>query len=291
VPLPPDPFEVPPADSRLTRGSILRTRARAARPFVLGIVAALLAVAAWDLATPAPAPLTRTDVGAAIASALASATPPPAFSELAYARIHPSLVVVQATSSGPPASAAGSSAPPSGGSLGSGVVVTTSGDILTALHVVADADHVRVTFADGSTSDAAVTTRSPSNDIAVLHPATPPANLPPATLGNPNAVRIGDEAFAVGNPLGLAGSLTSGVISGLDRSFEEPNTKVTLHGLIQIDAAVNPGSSGGPLLDRNGRVIGIVTALVNPTRQDSFAGIGLAVPIDVAGGAAGLPPD
>jgi S1-C subfamily serine protease len=113
----------------------------------------------------------------------------------------------------------------------------------------------------------------------------------PAVLGNPNAVRVGDEAYVVGNPLGLYSSMSAGVISGLNRSFNPPNGPRKLKGLIQIDAAVNPGNSGGPLLNRDGQVIGIVAALVNPTQQDVFIGIGLAVPINVAGGAAGLPPD
>ncbi len=112
----------------------------------------------------------------------------------------------------------------------------------------------------------------------------------PAILGNPAAVRQGSEAYAMGSPFGLGGSMSVGVISGLDRSFKVPDSDLVLHGLIQIDAAVNPGNSGGPLLDRDGHVIGIVTALINPTEEDVFIGIGLAVPIDVAGGAAGLPP-
>ena len=94
-----------------------------------------------------------------------------------------------------------------------------------------------------------------------------------------------------GNPFGLTGSFTSGVVSGLNRSFQLPNNGPLLQGLIQVDAAVNPGSSGGPLVNRDGQVIGIVTALINPTDEGVFIGIGLAVPIDVAGGAAGLPPD
>ncbi len=267
--------------ARLAHG----TRAvREARPFVLGIVAALVAVGLFNIVVPSPTPLSRTDVASAIASALASATPPPPFSELAYERIRPSLVIVQTTG----AAAANGSADEG---LGSGVVVDQAGQILTSLHVVATAAQVRLTFADGSQSPGQVVTRVPENDIAVLQATNPPPNLPPATLGNPAAVRIGDEAFVVGNPLGLAGSMSSGVISGLDRSFQLPDSPITLHGLIQVDAAVNPGNSGGPLLDRNAQVIGIVTGLVNPTRQDAFAGIGLAVPIDVAGGAAGLPPD
>jgi S1-C subfamily serine protease len=110
-------------------------------------------------------------------------------------------------------------------------------------------------------------------------------------LGNPRSVQVGSEAFVAGNPFGLSGSFTSGVVSGLDRSFQLPNNGPLLQGLIQVDAAVNPGSSGGPLVNRAGQVIGIVTALINPTNEGVFIGIGLAVPIDVAGGAAGLPPD
>ncbi len=103
-------------------------------------------------------------------------------------------------------------------------------------------------------------------------------------------MRVGDEAFVVGNPLGLFGSMSAGVISGFDRSFQSESTDQRLQGLIQIDAAVNPGNSGGPLLNRAGQVIGIVAALANPTEQDVFIGIGFAVPINVAAGAANLPP-
>jgi S1-C subfamily serine protease len=170
------------------------------------------------------------------------------------------------------------------------VIVTDGGQILTALHVVDGATDIQVTFADGSTSGATVAARQPESDIALLLPDSPPAQVVPATLGNPRSVQIGSEAFIVGNPFGLSGSLSAGVVSGLGRSFQQPGSNRVIKGLIQVDAAVNPGSSGGPLVDRDGRVVGIVTALVNPTRQDVFIGIGLAVPIDVAGGAAGLPP-
>ena len=102
-------------------------------------------------------------------------------------------------------------------------------------------------------------------------------------------MHIGDEAYAVGNPLGLSGSLSAGVISGFNRSFTIDETGLELGGLIQFDAAVNPGNSGGPLLNRFGQVIGIVTALAKPNERDSFTGIGFAVPIEIAGGAAGIP--
>ena len=166
-----------------------------------------------------------------------------------------------------------------------------AGDILTSLHVVAGADKVEVTFADGTQSSAQVTVKQPQNDIAVLRADQPPAQFVPAVLGNPNAMRVGDEVYAVGNPFGLYGSISSGVISAFDRSFQPTGSDIKLQGLIQIDAAVNPGNSGGPLLNRDGQVIGIVTGLVNPTDQDVFIGIGFAMPITAAGGAAGLPPD
>jgi S1-C subfamily serine protease len=175
--------------------------------------------------------------------------------------------------------------------LGSGVVVDTSGSILTALHVVSGASVIEVTFADGSQSTATVASKDDAHDIAVLVPDTPPATIVPAVLGNPRSVQIGQEAYVLGNPFGLSGSISAGVVSGLNRSFQLPNGGRTITGLIQVDAAVNPGNSGGPLVNRDGQVIGIVTGLVNPTSSDVFIGIGLAVPIDVAGGAAGLPPD
>jgi S1-C subfamily serine protease len=114
--------------------------------------------------------------------------------------------------------------------------------------------------------------------------------LVPAVIGNPNMMRVGDEAYVVGNPLGLYSSMSSGVISGFNRSFKPSDHQQKLENLIQFDTAVNPGNSGGPLLNRYGEVVGIVTGIVNPTGQDVFIGIGFAMPIDMAGGAAGLPP-
>jgi S1-C subfamily serine protease len=226
--------------------------------------------------------LTQRDVARTVARAIASFTPAPAFSERAYQAVQPSLVLIETKTS----NATGKP----GSGLGSGVVINLAGDILTSLHVVAGATEIELTFADGTQSGGEVIVRQPQNDIAVVHATQPPANLAPATIGDPRAVRQGSEAFAVGNPFGLSGSMSVGVISALDRSFKMPNSDVVLRGLFQIDAAVNPGNSGGPLIDRDGNVIGIVTALVNPTKEDVFIGIGLAVPIDVAGGAAGLPP-
>jgi S1-C subfamily serine protease len=251
-------------------------------PFVAGVLVALVAVLAYNALAPSRPPITQRDVDKTVASALASVTPPPPFSQLAYRAVQPSLVLIE-TKDKPTAGK------PAGG-LGSGVVVNLRGDVLTALHVVGDATSIEVTFADGTRSSATIVSRDAGNDIAVVRAASPPPNPVPAMVGNPAAARPGSEAFAVGSPFGLGGSISAGVISALDRSFTPRGTNRVLKGLIQIDAAVNPGNSGGPLVDRDGRVIGIVIALINPTEDDVFIGIGLAVPIDVAGGAAGLPP-
>jgi S1-C subfamily serine protease len=260
----------------------LRTRARGAAPFASGVLAALAALLLYNLLFPAPPPLTTREVNEAVAQAMATATPPPAYSSLVYQVIQPSLVLIQTKGAGANGAAEEG--------IGSGVVIDDRGDILTSLHVVANASDVQVTFADGTQSSAQVVAAQPENDIAVLQASQPPTQIVPAMLGNPNAMRVGDEAYVVGNPLGLYGSMSAGVISGFDRSFQPTNSSQRLEGLIQIDAAVNPGNSGGPLLNRYGQVVGIIAGLVNPTDQNVFAGIGFAVPINIAGGAAGMPP-
>ena len=269
--------------SELWRRRLQRLRARADRavPFASGILAALVALLLYNVLVPGPHQLTTREVNDTVAQALASATPPPAFSARVYQAIQPSLVLIQAQAPGANGKVENS--------LGSGVVIDDSGDILTSLHVVTAANDIQVTFADGTQSSAQVIVEQPENDIAVLRASTPPALIVPATLGNPNAMRVGDEAFAVGNPFGLYGSMSAGVISGFDRIFQPPDSDQKLQGLIQMDAAVNPGNSGGPLLNRDGQVIGIVVGIVNPTEQDVFIGIGFAVPINVAAAAAGAP--
>ncbi len=213
-----------------------------------------------------------------MADVMASATPPPSRASLVYAVIRPSLVLIQTATGG------------ENSGLGSGVIISDRGDILTSLHVVEGASSIEVTFADGTTSAAAITATQPENDIAVIQPDRVPDPLVAAVLGNPGALREGDEAFVVGNPLGLYGSMSAGVISGFNRAFQPETTDQVIHGLIQIDAAVNPGNSGGPLLNRYGEVVGIVTGIANPTKQHVFIGIGFAVPITVAGRAAGSLP-
>jgi S1-C subfamily serine protease len=257
-----------------------RTRVTGLLPFAAGVVAALLGLLLYNQLAPAPQPLTLQDVNQAVAESLASATPAPAYSARVYQVIQPSLVLIQAL---------GADEDEDSG-LGSGVVITEQGDILTSLHVVEKAAEIQLIFADGTRSSAQVTAAQPEIDIAVLRADQPPDFLVPATLGNPNALRVGDEAFAVGNPFGLYGSMSAGVISGFDRSFRVPDSDQRLEGLIQIDSAVNPGNSGGPLLNRSGHVVGIVVGILNPVQEEFFIGIGFAVPITVAGGAAGMPP-
>ncbi len=262
----------------------LRTPTRRALPFVATAVATLLLLWIYIQFTPPPAQLTLPEVNEAIVQAMASATPAPVYSSLVYQYIRPSIVYIQVHT------AAKEGEDEEGNGLGSGVVVNADGAILTSLHVVDNAITIDVIFADGTESPAQIVSTLPEKDIAVLSASKLPELLVPATLGNPNAMHVGDEAFVVGHPLGLYGSMSSGVISGFDRSFRPQNSDERLEGFIQIDAAVNPGNSGGPLLNRYGQVVGIVAGLANPTEQSVFIGIGFAVPIDVAGGAAGLPP-
>ncbi len=262
-------------------------RLRRATPFLAGVLAAFLGIALYAALFPPRPGITQRQVVDTVDNVLASQTPGPPRSELVFNTIHPSLVLIETDTKSDASPEPGASAPVE--SLGSGVVINLGGQILTALHVVEDATHIKVTFADGSTSTATISSQDEDNDIAVLEPDTLPAQIVPATLGNPAAMHIGSEAYIVGNPFGLYGSLSTGVVSGLDRTFRAPETNRVHTGLIQVDAAVNPGNSGGPLVDRNGNVTGIVTSLINPTDDDVFIGIGLAVPIDVAGGAAGAP--
>lgn len=245
---------------------------------VLGVLAGTYLV----MHDSSPPPLDRSAVGAIASDVVGKAIedlesrPPPAAT--VYQQILPSLVEIEARQ---PRAGAGDVR------LGAGVIVNRSGAILTALHVVDRADGVQVSFADGTRSSASIVSADPANDIAVLQPERGPDVVVPAVLGGGG--QVGDEAYAVGHPLGYVGSLSAGVISGLDRSAEGENG-MRLRGLIQFDTAVNPGSSGGPLLNRAGQVIGIVTALANPSRDGYFIGIGFAVPIGTAGGAADAPP-
>ncbi len=248
----------------------------------VGIAAALIAIFVFSVLNPGPPRLTTQDVNNAVANAMASATPRPPAAVGIYEAVAPSIVHIATRFMG------------DNGNIeqgrGTGIILDQRGTILTSLHVVRSALETKVMFADGTQSAATQIAAEQDKDIAVLRTLQPPANLVPATLGNPRSVRPGDEAVVIGDPFGLANTLTVGAISGLERQFNPPNGGPAMTGLIQFDAAVNPGNSGGPLLNSNGEVIGVVTGLVNPTKEDVFIGIGFAVPIDTAASAAGSPP-
>ena len=177
-----------------------------------------------------------------------------------------------------------------GKSVGTGVVIVDKGLILTNLHVVQGAARLKVTFWNGQESEATLINVQPENDLAVLKAETVPDDLEAATMRSTGGLRPGDEVIAVGHPFGIGPSVSAGVVSGLKREFRSPEGKRVLTNLIQFDAAANPGNSGGPLVTTDGHVVGIVTAIMNPTEARTFIGIGFAVPIENAAAAAGLPP-
>ena len=174
--------------------------------------------------------------------------------------------------------------------IGTGVVIIDNGTILTNLHVVNGARRIKVTFMDGTESDAMVLSTQPENDLAVLRARTIPDDLEAATLRSTADLAPGDQVMAVGFPFGIGPSVSAGVVSGLKREFRSPEGKQTMTNLIQFDAAANPGNSGGPLVTMDGEVVGIVTAILNPSHQRTFIGIGFAVPIESAAAAVGMPP-
>ena len=174
--------------------------------------------------------------------------------------------------------------------IGTGVVIVDKGIILTNLHVVRGFDRVRVIFADGLESDAVITGTAPEHDLAVLQAVTIPDDLAAATMRSTQDLAMGDRVIAVGFPFGIGPSASAGVVSGLRREYQSPQGKRLLTNLIQFDAAVNRGNSGGPLVTADGEVVGIVTGLLNPTDQGVFIGIGFAVPIENAAAAVGISP-
>ena len=245
----------------------------------LGVAVLALALVLWRTSGADEQELASVDVGAAVEEALASQTPAPAAAALVYQAILPSLVVVRTdkTDEG------------EGFGLGTGVVVNGEAHVLTAFHIIEGSKQVQLSYVDGTTTYARVENIDAARDIAVLSPSTMPGLVAPATIGGVSALNVGDEVFAVGNPLGLAGSLSAGVVSGLGREFKPSGREESIEDLIQFDAAVNPGNSGGPLVNRGGQVVGLVIGLTNPTSQNVFIGIGFAVPIDLAVSAAGGP--
>ncbi len=257
----------------------LRERAGALAFAAVAAMALLLAFVLWDNSRSESQEAAPVDVQAEVEEALSEQGQEPAVSALVYRAILPSLVVVQADAGGEE----------DGVGIGAGVVINSDAEVLTAWHVVQHSSEIEVAYSDGTLTSATVANVDVERDIAVLTPAGFPGLVAPATIGNPSSLSVGDEVFAVGNPLGLVASLSAGVVSGLDREYLPSDREEPVGGLIQFDAAVNPGNSGGPLLNSRGQVVGIVTGLANPIDQDFFSGIGFAVPIDQAARPAGGP--
>ncbi len=277
---------------------------------VSGLLAALMAFGIYALATPTAQKLTQHDIDAAVLHTLKKQPPEPSHASTAYDVIRPSVVLVRrlgedeekATSRGevPKPKQKGSGDKDSNEQkstrkyslrgMGTGVVFSEDGMIFTNLHVIAGAEKVGVTFFDGTESDVEVLNVQPENDLAVLRARTLPDDLRPATLRTTRGLQIGDEVLAVGFPFGIGPTATYGVVSGLRREHYSEEGQRNLIDLIQFDAAANPGNSGGPLVTREGDVVGIVTSIFNPVEEGFFVGIAFAVPIENAAAAAGVSP-
>lgn len=231
----------------------------------------------------APPAIDETKVESIVLKTLATKTLPSRVTQIAE-QIWPSVVKIRTLDGDPPPAGLVSEI-----GKGTGFVIKDDGSILTNYHVVAGSERIVVTFADGLESPAAVIAAEPERDLAVLTPARFPDDLKPVVLA-PNGQAVpGDLVVAVGFPFGMGPSVSAGVISGLDRTFRIPNAQ-PLTGLIQFDAAVNPGSSGGPLVNQSGEVLGVVTAILNPSPSGTFAGVGFAITMQSAANAAGIPP-
>ncbi|MEO8155992.1 MAG: trypsin-like peptidase domain-containing protein [Rhizobacter sp.] len=277
-----------------------RWRARVAWA-ATGVLMVLLAAIATRSFLPMGQLLTQKDIDAAVRRSLEKDPLPSAYAK-AYEAISPSVVRIEgddelddapASPPGKPKKKPGpdpDSPAHSKHATGTGVVIIDNGTILTNLHVVSSSRRLKVTFYDGSESEAVVMSMQPENDLAVLRAKTIPDDLQAATMRSTGDLNPGDEVIAVGYPFGIGPSVSGGVVSGLKREFRSPQGQRKLTNLIQFDAAANPGNSGGPLVTMDGSVVGIVTAILNPSDQRTFIGIGFAVPIENAAAAAGMPP-
>lgn len=246
---------------------------------------ALLLVAGYAAIRPAPLAVTQQDIDAAVLHTLENKVLPSPAAK-AYEAVQGSVVRVVGSSL---AKGTDKDAKATQG-IGTGVVMVDKGVILTNLHVVRGFDRIQVTFADGLESDAVIIGTAPQHDLAVLQAATIPDDLAAATMRSTQHLAMGDQVIAIGFPFDIGPSVSAGVVSGLRREYHSPEGKRLLTNLIQFDAAVNRGNSGGPLVTADGEVVGIVTAVLNPTEQGVFIGIGFAVPIENAAAAVGISP-
>ena len=261
-------------------------------PAFWALAGALLAMVVMLLGLrmlPGQRPITQDDIDTAVRESL-EREPLPSAAAKAYEAILPSVVRVVGLMDD---NDSGEDKPEQRAmerSLGTGVVIIDNGTILTNLHVVWGAKKIRVRFANGHESEAVMMGAQPENDLAVLKALSLPDDLEAATMRSTSDLRPGDHVIAVGHPFGIGPSVSYGVVSGLKREFRSPEGQKTLTNLIQFDAAANPGNSGGPLVTMDGQVVGVVTAILNPSEQRTFIGIGFAVPIENAASAAGMPP-
>jgi S1-C subfamily serine protease len=251
---------------------------------IAGAAFAVALIATQGAFSPVPQRITQEDIDQAVAHALES-RPPVSPAVRAYEAVSGAVVRVRTFGGdGPELDMHAQRA------TGTGVVIIDKGVILTSLHVVAGAGRIQVTFQDGLQADAAVVGAQPENDLAVLQANRVPDDLRAATLRSSRKLHEGEHVVAVGFPFGIGPSVSAGVISGLKREYRSVNGERLLSNLIQFDAAANPGSSGGPLVNAAGEVVGIVTAILGTAEKSGFSGIAFAVPIESAASAAGLPP-
>ena len=272
-------------EQKKKKGSALRgwlSRHRAPILAVLpGLIALGIVLDQTYLQHP-PAPTTQEDIDNAVTKSLES-VPLPSTAAKAFEAVQGSIVRVKSYGEALDGSDAEMG-------VGTGVVILDRGVILTNIHVVDGASRIRITFSDGLETEADVTGAKPEDDLAVLQARAVPDDLQAATIQSTASLSLGDHVTAVGFPFGIGPSVSSGVVSGLGREYRSPEGKRLLTNLIQFDAAVNPGNSGGALVNSTGEVVGIVTGLLNPTGQRVFIGLGFAVPIENAAMAVGLPP-
>jgi S1-C subfamily serine protease len=278
----------PVADARAASGARAPRRLpalsrTAERVLLLMAGAALVALLFAVQQAPVQRKLSQQDIDKAVLHTLATKDVPSQQARAA-ANVAPSVVMVRGVDEGKDGE------PQVEEGVGTGVVIVDTGIILTNMHVALAAKQLKVEFADGSVSEAAIIGLQPEHDLAVLRARVIPDDLKAATLRSTSDLRPGDHVVAVGFPFGIGPSASAGVISGLKREFRSPKGERVLTNLIQFDAAANPGNSGGPLVTLDGEVVGIVTAILNPTEQRVFIGIGFAVPIENAAAGVGVHP-
>jgi S1-C subfamily serine protease len=302
------PADAPPAATKGRRFSFSASSPRLLWVAIFLLAAALVASVALR---PMQRKLTQDDINAAVMKTLETQVLPSEYAK-AYDNIRPSVVRVvsyvkksrlkddpdaklaRGLPKGKPLDPAVTGSDAASDEVefgvGTGVVIIDKGVILTNLHVVSGADRIKVIFHDGLEASASITGAQPENDLAVLQAAKIPDDMIAATMRSTKDLMPGDKVLAVGYPFGIGPSASGGVVSGLGRAFKSPEGQQEMKNLIQFDAAANPGNSGGPLVTMDGEVVGIVTAILNPTPARTFLGIGFAVPIENAATAAGLPP-